>query len=49
MFTIIICRDYEEVSNKAFAIFRDQMKKKPNSVLGTGDRKQSAGHLSASD
>lgn len=34
MFTIIICRDYEEVSNKAFAIFRDQMKKKPNSVLG---------------
>ncbi len=34
MFTIIICKSYEEVSNKAFALFRDMIKSKPNCVLG---------------
>jgi len=34
MFTIIICKSYEEVSNKAFALFRDMVKSKPNCVLG---------------
>lgn len=34
MFTIIICSDYEEVSNKAYAIIRDVVTTKPDCVLG---------------